>query len=183
MPRSHREDDTRLELNVRIDLVPWDPGWPALYEEEKRRIRRCLSHDALLIEHVGSTAVPGLAAKPIIDIVLAVADSADEPSYLPRLESGGYSLKLKEPEWHEHRLLKGPDTDINLHVFSDGCPEIDRMILFRDRLRASHDDLDRYSQAKARLAQEEWPSVQDYADAKSEIVASILANADRGRSA
>ena len=164
---------------MRIDLVPWDPGWPALYEEEKRRIRRCLSHDALLIEHVGSTAVPGLAAKPIIDIVLAVADSANEASYLPRLESGGYSLKLREPDWYEHRLLKGPGTDINLHVFSDGCPEIDRMILLRDRLRRSREDLERYARVKAGLAREEWPSVQDYADAKSEIVASILEDARR----
>ena len=88
-----------------------------------------------LLEHAGSTSVPGLAAKPRIDIMLAVPDSADEPSYVPALEAAGYVLRIREPDWYEHRVFKGPDTDVNLHVFSAGCPEIARMLLFRDWLR------------------------------------------------
>ena len=82
----------------------------------------------LLLEHTGSTSVPGLAAKPIIDMTLAVPDSADEDAYLPELEAAGYVLRIREPDWFEHRVFKGPDTNVNLHVFSDDCPEIDRML-------------------------------------------------------
>ena len=89
----------------------------------------------MLLEHTGSTSVPGLAAKPIIDITLAVPDSSDEDAYAPALEAAGYVLRIREPDWHEHRVFKGPDTNVNLHVFSDGCPEIDRMLRFRDWLR------------------------------------------------
>ncbi len=119
-----------------IHLAESDPAWPSLFEHEAGRIRSILRDRVLRLEHVGSTSVPGLAAKPIIDIVLAVPDSADEGAYLPALEAGGYILRIREPGWFEHRMLKGPDADINLHVFGVGCPEIDRMVAFRDRLRS-----------------------------------------------
>ena len=131
------------------------------------------------MEHAGSTSVPGLAAKPIIDIVLVVADSADEPAYAPPLEAAGYLLKIREPDWHEHRLFKGPDTDIHLHVFSFGCPEIDRMLLFRDWLRGNAPDRDLYIQTKRALAQQEWGRGQDYADAKTAVVKEIMARASK----
>ena len=85
----------------------------------------------------------GLCAKPIIDMLLVVTNSADEPSYVPVLESSGYTLRIREPEWFEHRLFKGPDTDINLHVFSSGTSEIDRMLRFRDWLRTNDADRDK----------------------------------------
>src|SRR6188508_1334122 len=107
-----------------IALAEYDPGWPALFDREAKRIRGALGDRALLLEHAGSTSVPGLAAKPIIDIVLAVSDSSDEDTYLPDLEAAGYVLRIREPEWYEHRVFKGPDTNINLHVFSEGCEEI-----------------------------------------------------------
>ena len=88
-----------------------------------------------MLEHAGSTSVPGLSAKPKIDIVLGVADTADEAAYVPDMEAAGYVLRIRESDWHEHRLFKGPDTDINLHVFTVGCAEIERMIRFRDHLR------------------------------------------------
>jgi GrpB-like predicted nucleotidyltransferase (UPF0157 family) len=75
---------------VTITIVSYDAQWPTLYAREAERIGRLLGQKALSVEHVGSTAVPGLAAKPRIDIDLAVADSADEPSYLPLMERGGY---------------------------------------------------------------------------------------------
>src|SRR5262249_24882897 len=139
------------------------------------RIRRALGRRALLVEHVGSTSVPGLAAKPVIDIILVVDDSSDEPAYVPPLEAEGYTLRIREPDWHEHRVLKGPDTNVNLHVFSDRCIEVERMLAFRDWLRAHTEDRYLYEDEKSRLARKEWKYVQNYADAKSNVVQQILA--------
>ena len=160
-----------------VTLAGYDPAWPALFAREAARIRTALGGTAALIEHAGSTSVPGLAAKPVIDIVLAVPDSADERAYVPQLEAAGYVLRIREPGWHEHRLLKGPDTDVNLHVFSAGNAEIARMLLFRDWLRQSGADRDAYLQVKRELAARTWRQIQDYADAKTTIVGQILARA------
>lgn len=160
-----------------IELVDYDPAWPELFEREAEKIRAALGERALGLEHAGSTSVPGLAAKPIIDIVLTVADSADEASYVPPLEAAGYELTIREPDWHEHRVLKGTDPQVNLHVFSGGCPEIDRMTAFRDRLRTSPRDRDLYERTKRELAQRTWKYTQDYADAKSKVVEEILTRA------
>lgn len=164
-------------LSAPIHLVAYDPAWPALFALEARRLRAILGDHARLTEHAGSTAVPGLAAKPIIDIVLGVPDSADEASYAPQLEAAGYVLRIREPNWFEHRLFKGPDTDINLHVFSEGCEEIERMLRFRDHLRQHDDDRRLYEATKRALAQRSWTYVQEYADAKSAVVREILARA------
>jgi GrpB-like predicted nucleotidyltransferase (UPF0157 family) len=160
-----------------IPLVDYDPRWPDLFQREADRIRTALGRRALRIEHAGSTSVPGLVAKPVVDIILAVADSADEESYVPALAGGGYLLSIREPGWHEHRMLKGPAADSNLHVFSSGCPEIDRMLLFRDRLRTDAADRDLYAQTKLALARREWRCVQDYANAKTAVVEEILGRA------
>ena len=169
----------RLDGIVR--LAPADPSWRALFETESKRIHRILGDRVCLLEHVGSTAVAGLAAKPIIDIVLAVEDSADENSYVPDLEANGYTLRIREPAWFEHRVLKGPDTDINLHVFTNGSEEVERMILFRDHLRADSDDRAMYEDVKRGLADKKWEWVQDYADAKSPVVTEILKRAIAAR--
>jgi GrpB-like predicted nucleotidyltransferase (UPF0157 family) len=157
--------------------VEYDPRWPDLFRREADRIRLALGRRALLIEHTGSTSVPGLAAKPLIDMLLVVTDSSDEDSYRPVLESAGYVLQIREADWHEHRMFKGPDTDINLHVFSTGCPEIERILGFRDWLRRNAADRDLYARTKLSLAQKEWESVQDYADAKTAIVEEIIGRA------
>ena len=136
---------------------------------------------ALSIEHVGSTSVPGLPAKPIIDILLVVESSADEKSYLPSLRAAGYVLGIREPDWHEHRMFKGPDTNINLHVFSKGDEEIERMLIFRDWLRENPDDRDFYLKTKRELAEKNWDYVQNYADSKSKVVESIIARARSSR--
>jgi GrpB-like predicted nucleotidyltransferase (UPF0157 family) len=160
-----------------IHLAEYDPEWPRLYEREAERIGAVLSPKVLRIEHVGSTSVPGLAAKPLIDVVLVVAESSDEEAYVPALEAAGYVLRIREPEWHEHRLFKGPDTNVNVHTFSDGCAEIERMVGFRDWLRAHRDDRELYAHAKRKLAAREWKYVQNYADAKSDVVEEILSRA------
>jgi GrpB-like predicted nucleotidyltransferase (UPF0157 family) len=168
-------EPTRADGPIR--LAPYDPAWPALYEREASRIRSILGDRVRLLEHAGSTSVPGLPAKPIIDIVLAVDDPSDESAYLPPMEATGYVLRIREPDWFEHRLFKGPDTNINLHVFGDDSPEIDRMLAFRDRLRTDDDERRLYELAKRDLAARDWTYVQDYADAKSEIVEAIVARA------
>jgi GrpB-like predicted nucleotidyltransferase (UPF0157 family) len=161
-------------LNGEITLVEYDTRWPELFEREAKRIRFVLGNKALQVEHVGSTSVTGLCAKPIIDILLVVADSSKEETYVPELESAGYILRIREPDWFEHRLFKGPDTDINLHVFSEGTSEIDRMLRFRDWLRSNQSDRDKYAQVKRDLAKRKWRHVQHYADAKSAIVKEIM---------
>jgi GrpB-like predicted nucleotidyltransferase (UPF0157 family) len=167
-------------LSRPIELVDYDPEWPRLYEREAERIRAALGDRALLVEHVGSTSVPGLAAKPLIDVLLVVADSADESAYVPVLETAGYVLRIREPDWYEHRMFKGPDTDVNLHVFSQGCAESDRMLQFRDWLRVNVDDRRLYERTKRELAQRTWKHVQNYADAKTAVVREIMARAERG---
>lgn len=169
----------RRPLNSTIYLPPYDPAWSLLFEQEADRIRAILYDKVLLLEHVGSTAVPDLPAKPIIDMVLAVADTTDERSYVPPLEERGYELRIREPEWFEHRLLKSPTIDANIHVFSARCEEIDRMLLFRDWLRTHAGDRELYATSKQELAVRTWKYTQNYADAKSEVVAEILARARR----
>ncbi|MHB9289418.1 GrpB family protein [Latilactobacillus curvatus] len=164
--------------NAYITLVEYDPNWPELFEQEAARIRSVLGNKALHIEHVGSTSVPGLCAKPIIDMLLVLKDSADELSYVPALEAAGYILRIRESDWFEHRLFKGPDTDINLHVFSSGTSEIDRMLRFRDWLRSNENDQEKYAQVKRSLAKNKWRHIQHYADAKTSIVQEIMERAN-----
>jgi GrpB-like predicted nucleotidyltransferase (UPF0157 family) len=166
-------------VSPRILLTDCDPQWPEVFRREALRIRFALGGQALQIEHIGSTSVPCLVAKPVIDILLVVADSSDESTYLPILESVDYLLCIREPEWHEHRMFKGPAADINLHVFSSGCPEINRILAFRDRLRSDAADRDLYERTKRRLAQMEWENVQKYADAKTAVIEEILQRASR----
>jgi len=174
--RAHTVGDLK-PLSGPILIVDYDSQWPDLFECEAATIRAVLGGRALQVEHTGSTSVPGLAAKPIIDMVLVVTDSADEEAYAPALAAAGYSLRIREPDWYEHRMFKGPNTEINLHVFSSGCPEISRMLMFRNWLRSHADDRDRYASAKLALAQQEWKHVQNYADAKTAVVEEIMARA------
>lgn len=160
-----------------IEIADYDPAWAQSYEREAGRIREALGELALRLEHVGSTSVPGLPAKPIIDIVLEVADASAEAAYGPHLEAAGYELRIREPDWFEHRMFNGADTPVNLHVFSSHCPETERMIAFRDWLRAHAADRDLYASVKRELATRDWSYVQQYADAKNDVVAAIMSRA------
>jgi GrpB-like predicted nucleotidyltransferase (UPF0157 family) len=188
LPPTTRKETTEKEIqaytvgelrrhDAPVTLVDYDPEWPALYAREEARIRAVLGDRVVEIHHTGSTSVPGLAAKPTIDITLVVPDSADERSYVPDLEAAGYRLVIREPEWFEHRVFKGPDTNINLHVFSPGCQEIARMVGFRDWLRTHDDDRELYERTKRDLATRTWAYVQNYADAKTDVVEAIIARA------
>ena len=162
--------------NDTVLLVDYDPTWPAIFAAEQQRVLEVLGDTALAVEHVGSTAVPGLMAKPIIDIVLAVPDSADESGYVPALEDIGYTLRIREPDWFEHRVLKREHPAVNLHVFSASASEITRMLRFRDHLRRHPADRERYAAAKQELAQHTWRYINDYADAKDDVIAMIQDN-------
>jgi GrpB-like predicted nucleotidyltransferase (UPF0157 family) len=160
-----------------IELRDYDPSWPERYAEHAARLRAALGDRLVRVEHVGSTSVPGLAAKPIVDIVLEVPDSADEPAYVGDLEAAGYVLRFREPEWFDHRFFDTPDRDVNLHVFSPGCSETDRMVRFRDWLRCSDADRELYLQTKRELATRDWKYGQQYADAKTGVVDEIMTRA------
>ena len=158
-----------------IVIADYDPEWRRWFERAAEEIRAVLGDQVLQLDHVGSTSVPGLAAKPLIDINLVVTDTTDEAAYVPQLEAIGYELRVREPDWFEHRLLRGYDRPVNLHVFPQGCEEAERMRRFRDHLRANHADRELYERTKRELAAQEWKYVQNYADAKSAVIAEILA--------
>jgi GrpB-like predicted nucleotidyltransferase (UPF0157 family) len=169
---------------VQVVVEDYNPDWLAWYLLEETAIRSALGPLALRLEHTGSTSVPGLAAKPIIDILLLVSDTADEAAYIPPLEGIGYTLRIREPDWFQHRCLirrveDGAPRSVNLHVFSpeSGSVEIERMLAFRDWLRSHDDDRAYYERTKRELAERRWKYVQHYADAKSDVVEEILARA------
>jgi GrpB-like predicted nucleotidyltransferase (UPF0157 family) len=166
-----------------IMVVDYDPAWPERFRGEEAKIRAALGEAAIAIEHIGSTSVPGLAAKPIVDILLVVEDSGEEVSYLPALEEAGYVLRVREPDFHEHRMFRTPEKDVHLHVYSAGSPEIERYLLLRDRLRENGKERDLYVRTKRELARRDWPSMQHYAEAKTGVIEGIIARAAAARSA
>ncbi len=145
-----------------IKIVDYDPDWPKKFETHARIIADALGA-ALRIEHVGSTSVLGLAAKPIIDVLVVVEDSADESAYLPQLEAAGYVLRVREPDWNEHRMFRTPEHDVHIHIYSAGCPEIERNLTLRDRLRRNGDERRCYEQKRRKLAEKELSDMNDYA--------------------
>lgn len=160
-----------------ITIVAHDPAWAIAYEVAAARIRKVLGPIALSIDHVGSTAVPGLPAKPVLDLTITVRDSTREQDYLPPLVSAGFALAIREPEWFEHRMLQGAHPATNLHVFSRCCPELERMRTFRNWLRVSEADAALYAETKRALAQRAWLSVEQYAEAKRSVIDAILTRA------
>jgi GrpB-like predicted nucleotidyltransferase (UPF0157 family) len=167
---------------AKIVIVDYDPTWPGRFDEQAQRIRAALGFRAKAVEHIGSTAVPGLAAKPIIDILLAIDDPRDESTYLPALENAGYVLRIREPGFHQHRMLRTAQQDVHVHVFAADCPEIERYLLLRDRLRHEAAERALYAQTKRKLAAKDWPTTQHYAEAKSQVIEEIIGRAMAARS-
>lgn len=153
-----------------IVIAAYDPAWPARFERERERIVAALGARAIAIEHVGSTAVPGLAAKPIVDMLVAV-DDAENDALVTALEGAGYELRVREPG---HRMLRTPARDVHLHIWAASDPETARMLRFRDRLRASAEDRDAYERLKRGLAERAWSDMNEYADAKGPLIEAIL---------
>lgn len=165
-----------------IEIADYDPAWPDLAVEFIDRIRSALGTRAINLEHVGSTSVPGLPAKPIIDIDLTVADPSREEAWLPPLEQAGFALAIREPWWHEHRVVVANGPAANVHVFPPGCPELYRHRVFRDWLRANPDDRARYMEIKTRSAEAasaRGETVMQYNDRKSAVIREIYGRAFR----
>ncbi|WP_205471978.1 GrpB family protein [Nocardioides sp. SYSU D00038] len=162
---------------LEVDVVEPDPAWPAAYAEEAAALRDLLGPVVLELHHVGSTSVPGLPAKPVLDVDLVVADPADEASYVPVLTAAGWVHRVREPWWHEHRLLQRREPRyVHLHVFGPDCPEVVRHLMFRDWLREHADDRERYAAAKraaGRATLASGGSMLDYNAHKEPVVLEI----------
>jgi GrpB-like predicted nucleotidyltransferase (UPF0157 family) len=160
-----------------ITIEDYDPNWPKKFDKHANVISDALGETALRIEHIGSTAVPDLGSKPIIDILVVVSNSADESTYLPQLEAAGYVLRVREPDWNEHRMFRTPERDVHIHIFSVGCPEVHRNLIFRERLRQNEGDRKLYERVKRQLATKNWSDMNAYANAKTEVIEEILQHA------
>lgn len=156
-----------------VRVVDPDPAWPQVFAEEVERLRALLGDVAVRIEHIGSTSVPDLPAKPIIDVDVEVADTTDEAAYVPALERVGYRLVLREPWWNGHRMLLGINGGSHVHVFPVGAPEVLRHLLFRDWLRTHPEDRALYARAKRELAQTTATAPGDYTLAKNGVIDDI----------
>ena len=155
-------------------IADYDSAWPSRFAELKGRIRSALGDAALGVEHIGSTSVPRLAAKPIIDVLVVVADLDDEPSYVPALEGAGFVLRVREAG---HRMFRTPDRDVHIHVYSSGDQAIRDYLDLRDWLRVDESDRTRYADVKRNLAQRPWSDMNHYAEAKSDVIQQVLGRA------
>jgi GrpB-like predicted nucleotidyltransferase (UPF0157 family) len=165
-----------------VRVIPFNPAWPGRYANLANTIRSALGDRVLGLEHIGSTSVRGLAAKPVIDIDLAVADARDEASYVPALERSGFVHVLREPSWYQHRLLRHEQPACNLHVFSPECAEAERHRIFRDWLRAHPEDRMLYAEAKMAASAQTTAAgghQMDYNARKQTVVREIYTRAFR----
>lgn len=158
---------------TRVEVVAPDPGWVDDYQCVRSQVLDALGARVLAVEHVGSTSVPGLWAKPVIDVDLTVADSSDEASYLPDLEAVDFVLTVREPGWEQHRCLRGRAPFANVHVWSPGSVEAQRHVVFRDWLLEHEDDRAAYGNLKARLADQGFTDVMHYNNAKGGLIYDI----------
>lgn len=158
-----------------ILVVDYDLAWPDRFRTERGRIASALTETARRIDHVGSTSVPGLAAKPIIDIDVSVPDVTDEAAYLRQLEAAGYLLRVREPG---HRMMRSGNLDVHVHICDSGSEWERRHLLFRDWLRRDAADRDTYAELKRQLAQRDWADMNAYADAKGPLIAEIMVRAN-----
>jgi GrpB-like predicted nucleotidyltransferase (UPF0157 family) len=162
-----------------VVIADYDPAWTARFVVERERIRTAIGATALQVEHIGSTSVPGLAAKPVVDILVVVEEVDDDTSFCPALEAAGYRLRVREPG---HRMFRTPERDVHVHVWQADDDEVAKYLLFRDWLRASPEDRTTYEARKRELAKQDWGDMNDYADAKTDAVNAILARARAWRS-
>lgn len=159
-----------------IELVPPDPAWSARFAVERAKIVAALGVKAIRVDHIGSTSIPGIAAKPIIDIDLSVKDVDDEEDYLPALTTAGYQLRVREPG---HRMVRTTNLGVHVHCCTTGSDWERRHLLFRDWLRYDRADRVAYGELKNVLAQQDWPDMNAYAEAKSALIKEITARAER----
>ncbi len=165
---------------VTVTIADPDPTWPERFRALRERITAALGPLALDVHHVGSTSVPGLSAKPIVDVLLLVPDIEDEPAYVPAMERAGFVLRVREPR---HRMFRTPESDAHVHVEQPDDPDTRDLLDLRDWLRVSAEDRALYAAAKRALAARSWDDMNDYADAKSDVVRDMLGRARAWRAA
>lgn len=153
-----------------LTLVDPDARWPELFRDHEKRIRAALGDVAVAVEHIGSTSVPGLAAKPIIDVLVLVDDITAEEDYLPALIEAGYLLRVREPG---HRLVRTPQLDTHVHILQTGDPAAVDYLLLRDRLRVDPNDRQLYERTKRDLVAQPWPDMNAYSEAKTDVIEAI----------
>ena len=163
---------------LRVALHEHDPRWAVTYRHHEQRIREALAGSDVDVEHIGSTSVPGLAAKPIVDIVVAVDDITAEEDHVERLLAAGYVLRVREPG---HRLVRTPTRDVHVHLYERGDPAIGEYLLLRDHLRTDAADRDLYERTKRELMGRRWDDTNDYADAKTAVITAIKERARAAR--
>lgn len=163
-----------------ISVVEYDEDWPLRFEHLRGVVEAALGSKALAVEHIGSTSVEGLAAKPVVDMLLTVAGVEHEDAYVPPLEEAGFVLRVREPG---HRMLRTPSRDVHLHVYEPADQAVVDYLDLRDWLRESTADRALYAATKRDLAQQAWFDMNDYADAKSDVIQDILGRARRWRNA
>ena len=151
-------------------LVEHDPEWADVYSTHEARVRSALGDLAIAVEHIGSTSVPGLAAKPIIDVLVTVPDITAEEEYLEPLVAVGYVLRVREPG---HRLVRTEERDVHIHMLEPDDPAADDYLLLRDHLRVDADDRHLYEATKRDLVTREWSDMNAYADAKTSVIEEI----------
>lgn len=164
-----------------VEIIAPRAHWATDFEELKRGLTAALGDTAVAIHHTGSTSVPGLPAKDIIDIDLVVRDSSDESAYVDKIEQAGFKFLLREPHWHHHRFFYTyKPLAVNLHVWSPDSPEVARHQIFRERLLRCPEDKALYREAKelaARQTREEGGVIVDYNLRKENTIRQILNNA------
>ncbi|SFR67672.1 GrpB domain, predicted nucleotidyltransferase, UPF0157 family [Agromyces sp. CF514] len=183
--KPRRPDVSTLELvggaeRLVVGLREPDEQWADTFLEHRRRILDALAPVPVGIEHIGSTSVPGLAAKPIVDILVTVDDITAEEDYLDALLAAGYELRVREPG---HRLVRTPARDVHVHLFERDDPAVPEYLLFRDHLRSDAVDRALYERTKRSLISRQWDDMNDYADAKTDVIVAIKARARAAREA
>jgi GrpB-like predicted nucleotidyltransferase (UPF0157 family) len=157
--------------------APYSKEWPLIFEKEREKIAKSLGANAIRIDHIGSTSVEGLLAKPVIDIQVSVEDPDDESAYVPQLTDAGYHLRVREPG---HRMLRAFEPmSTHIHICQTGSDWERRHLLFRDWLRQNESDRDAYAKLKVSLQKVDWETLDDYAEAKGPIIAQITERAER----
>jgi GrpB-like predicted nucleotidyltransferase (UPF0157 family) len=181
--KPRRPDVTTVEIIggpevLKVGLSSYDARWPEIYLHHRRRVLDTLVAVDVDIEHIGSTSVPGLAAKPIVDIVVAVTDITAEEDYLDGLLAAGYELRVREPG---HRLVRTRTRDVHVHIYERGDAAVHDYLLFRDHLRTNADDRTLYESVKRDLLSQQWNDMNDYADAKTNVILAIKSRARAAR--
>ncbi|GAB2468190.1 GrpB-like predicted nucleotidyltransferase (UPF0157 family) [Conyzicola lurida] len=177
--KPRRPDVTDIDLvggneKRHLEVVAYDERWPAVFGEHRDRILEALHAAEVDVEHIGSTSVPGLAAKPIIDIVVAVDDITAEEDYLEQFLAAGYVLRVREPG---HRLVRTPDRDVHVHIYEKGAEAVEKYLRLRDHLRTDADDRELYASTKRALIGQGFDDMNAYSDAKTDVIAGILERA------